>query len=202
VVTHLHPDHAYGLPALLQSLMLLGRTAPLPVVCRPEHVQPLATLLELFGLAGRPRFEAPLTPIALTPGARAFTVGTLAVSTSPNEHGTMPNFAVRVDVAGRGAVVYSSDTQPCEAVVALSRGADTLIHEATFAERDRGPRRFAAHASAADAGRVAARAGVRRLILAHVGAEYHDDVAALATEARGQFGGAVEVAEELRAYYF
>jgi len=198
VVTHLHPDHAYGLPALLQSLMLLGRTAPLPIVCRPEHVEPLATLLALFGLTGHTRFEAPLTPIALEPCAPAFTLGALAVSTSPNEHGTMPNFAVRVDVAGGGAVVYSSDTQPCEAVVTLARGGDTLIHEATFPERHRG--RFGAHSTAAEAGQIAARAGVRRLILAHVEADYHAELDALAAEARKHFGGVVEVARELASY--
>jgi ribonuclease BN (tRNA processing enzyme) len=49
---------------------------------------------------------------------------------------------------------------------------------------------------------VAARAGVRRLILTHVGAEYHDDVGTLADEARRHFGGTVEVAEDLRAYSF
>lgn len=198
VVTHLHPDHAYGLPALLQSLMLLGRTAPLPIVCRPEHAEPLATLLGLFGLTGRTPFEAPLRPIALAPGAHALTLGTLAVSTAANAHGTMPNFAVRVDVAGGGALVYSSDTEPCEAVVALARGADTLIHEATFPARHRG--RFGVHSTAAEAGEVAARAGVRRLILAHIEADYHDEVEALADEARKRFGGHVEIARELALY--
>jgi ribonuclease Z len=110
----------------------------------------------------------------------------------------MPNFAVRVDVAGGGAVVYSSDTQPCEAVVALARGADTLIHEATFPERHRG--RFGVHSTAAEAGQVAARAGVRRLLLAHIEADYHGEVDALAAEARKHFGGAVEVARELGVY--
>jgi hypothetical protein len=35
-----------------------------------------------------------------------------------------------------------------------------------------------------------------------VDAEYHDDVAALADEARRHFDGPVEVAEDLRAYSF
>jgi ribonuclease Z len=198
IITHLHADHAYGLPALLQSLALLGRAAPIPIVCRPEHVEPLSALLTLFGIAGRVRFETPFRPIDLRSGARAFTLGTLAVSTTPNEHGTMPNFAVRVDVAGGGAVVYSSDTQPCEAVVALARGADTLVHEATFPQRHRG--RFGVHSTAAEAGEVAARAGVRRLILAHIEADYHDEVEALAEEARKHFGGLVEIARELEMY--
>jgi ribonuclease Z len=198
VVTHLHPDHAYGLPALLQCLMLLSRSAALPIVCRPEHVEPLATLLGLFQLGPRLGFSAPLTPIDLAAGARAFAIGALRVSTSPNEHGSMPNFAVRVDVDGGPAVVYSSDTQPCDAVVALARGADTLIHEATFPHRDRG--RFGVHSTATEAGHVAARAGVRRLILAHVEADYHHQLDALADEARKQFGGVVEVARELALY--
>src|SRR3989454_10388969 len=98
-------------------------------------------------------------------GAHAFDLGPLAVRTSPVEHGSMPNFAVRVDVETRG-VVYSSDTKPCDAVVALSRGADTLIHEATFPDRDRG--RFCFHSAAGEAGAIAARAGLPRPILAHI----------------------------------
>jgi ribonuclease Z len=202
IITHIHVDHSYGLPSLIRQSAILGRKEPLTVVCRPEHVEPLRTLLGIFNLLGRADlFEVALAPIDLAAGARACSTGGLTVRTTPNEHGEMPNFAVRLE-AGGTAIVYSSDTVASAAVVGLAQGADTLIHEATFAERDRGPRRFAAHSSAADAGRVATRAGVRRLILAHVGAEYHDDVAALAAEARGQFGGAVEVAEELRTYYF
>jgi ribonuclease Z len=202
VVTHVHVDHAYGLPSLVRQLAILERRAPLTVVCRPEHVEPLRTLLTVFRLWLRPEFfPLALAPIDLAVGARAFTTGGLAVSTAPNEHGAMPNFAVRVDTGG-GALVYSSDTQPSEAVVALARGADVLVHEATFAERDRSAGRAATHSSAADAGRVAARAGVRRLILTHVGPEYHADLAALVDEARRHFDGVVEMAEELRPYSF
>jgi len=202
IITHIHVDHSYGLPSLIRQSAILGRKEPLTVVCRPEHVEPLRTLLGVFNLLRRADlFEVALAPIDLAAGAHACSTGGLTVRTTPNEHGEMPNFAVRVEAAGT-AIVYSSDTVASAAVVDLAHGADTLIHEATFAEPDRGPRRFAAHSSAADAGRVAMRAGVRRLMLAHVGAEYHDDVAALAAEARGQFGGVVEVAEELRAYSF
>lgn len=203
IITHVHVDHAYGLPSLVRQLAALKRQAPLSVVCRPEHVEPLRTLLTVFRLWERADyFPMTLVPIDLAVGARAFTTGGLAVSTAPNEHGAMPNFAVRVDAVGGPAVVYSSDTQPSEAIVALARGADTLVHEATFAECDRAPGRHVAHSSAADAGRVAARAGVRRLILTHIAIDYHDDVGLLADEARRHFGGAVEVAEELRPYSF
>jgi ribonuclease Z len=202
VVTHVHADHSYGLPSLAAQLRLQGRRTPLAVVCRPEHVEPLSTLLTTFRAWERPDgFPIQLAPIALGVGATAFTTGPLRVSTAPNEHGPMPNFAVRVDVEGAGAVVYSSDTQPSDNVVALARGARTLVHEATFLERDR-PSGHATHSSAAEAGQVAARAGVERLILVHVGAAYHDDVEALTTEARKHFDGDVRVAEELGSYFF
>jgi len=203
VVTHVHVDHAYGLPSLVRQLMLLGRRMPLTVVCRPEHVELLRMLLTTFRVWERPdAFALRLVPIDLAVGAHAFTTGDLRVSTAPNAHGPMPNFALRVDVTSGSAVVYSSDTQPSDSVVALARGARTLIHEATFLERDRPDEHGAAHSSAAEAGQVATRAGVDRLILAHVGAAYHGDVDALAAEARAHFAGEVRVAEELGSYCF
>jgi ribonuclease Z len=200
VVTHLHVDHAYGLPSLVRQLGLLERAAPLTIVCRPEHVDPLRALLTVFRVWERPgMFPLALAPVDLTIGAVAFVTGSLRVSTAPNAHGPMPNVAIRVDTDA-GALVYSSDTQPTEAVVALARGATVLVHEATFAERDRTPSRAATHSSAADAGRIAAAAGVGRLILTHLGPDYHADVAALAREARQHFGGPVDVAEDLCFY--
>ena len=200
VITHIHPDHVYGLPSLLQNLILLGRAEPLGLACRPEHVEPLRQLLTVFRLWERPgMFPLRLLPVALETGAPAFTLASLAFRTAPNDHGAMPNFALRIDVQDSGrALVYSSDTAPCESVVQLARGAEVLIHEATFPHRDRG--RFGAHSTAREAGEIAARAGVRRLILVHIDADYHDELTALAEEAGKAFGGTVEIARELEPY--
>lgn len=202
LVTHIHPDHAYGLPALVQNLILLGRTAPLPLFCRAEHVEPLTELLRIFRLWERPgMFPLPVRGIPAREGMEVFRSASFRVSTSPNAHGTMPNLSVRVEVPENDtAVVYSSDTEPCEAVARLAAGAHTLIHEATFPTRDRG--RFGAHSTAAEAGQIAAKAGVRRLILTHIEAAYHGALSALAEEARVHFGGPVEIAEEFRPYPF
>ncbi len=200
IITHIHPDHAYGLPSLIQGFILMGRNAPLRISCREEHVEPLRDLLRLFRLLDRREmFPLGFDPVPAWEGAPVATTECFVITAAPNAHGSMANMALRFAGPGMSrAVVYSSDTEPCDAVVALARGADTLIHEATFAERGRG--RFGAHSTAAEAGEIAARAGVRRLILTHIDAEYHGEVDAMADEARKRFPGAVEIAREFVPY--
>jgi len=200
VITHIHADHAYGLPALVQSLMVLKREAPLTVSCREEHVEALRSVLAAFNLLERPgMFSVVLAGVPGRPRHPVAATASFAISASPNSHGAMANLALRIDVAGaERAVVYSSDTEPCDAVVELARGADILIHEATFSAR--AAERIGAHSTAAEAGEIAARAGVRRLILTHIDAPFHAEPAALAEEARARFAGEVEVAEELVPY--
>jgi ribonuclease Z len=194
VVTHTHPDHIYGLPSLIQSLLILGRTAPLPIHCRIEHVDLIERLLDLFGLADE-GLSVPVLPIEPREGVRVLRTPDLVLTAAPNAHGRMPNLAVRAD-AGARSVVYSSDTRPCGEVETLARGATALVHEATFDRPD--PTQW--HSTAREAGAVARAAGVRRLYLAHVGYAVHRSLRAHVAAARAGFGRAVVMTEELRWY--
>jgi ribonuclease Z len=194
VVTHTHPDHVYGLPALVQCLVILGRRTPLPVYCRVEHTELVGRLLDLFGLRDE-GFPVPVVSVEPREGVRVLETPDLVLTASPNAHGRMPNLAIRVDAGGR-SVVYSSDTRPCAEVERLARGAAVLVHEATFARPD--PTQW--HSTAHEAGRVARAAGVGRLYLAHVGYTVHGTLRSHAAAARAGFGGAVAMAEELRWY--
>jgi ribonuclease Z len=69
-------------------------------------------------------------------------------------------------------VVYCTDTTYCRGAVELSRGADLLIHEATFAEADEGLAVRSTHSTASMAARVALESGARRLVLTHLSPRY------------------------------
>jgi ribonuclease Z len=80
-------------------------------------------------------------------------------------------------------VVLSGDTRPHAPVIAAARGADLLVHEATFGQEERARAVETGHSTAREAAMVAKEAGVKRLVLTHISARYTREAPELLAEA-------------------
>ncbi len=70
-------------------------------------------------------------------------------------------------------ISYCSDTMFSENAINLSRDADLLIHEATFASKEKIEAKQSFHSTIKDALKVARSANVKKLVLTHISPRYH-----------------------------
>ena len=92
-------------------------------------------------------------------------------------------------------VVISGDTRPCDGLREAARGADLLVHEATFSHADHARARETGHSTALEAAELAKAAGAKRLVLTHISPRYSREAPELLAEARACFP-ASEVARD------
>lgn len=186
-ITHHHNDHNadYG------NLVALAWTAGLVHTVATFGPKPLTEMTDEYvqlnrvdtshreGL-GRPALRDRFIPTEVTQDGVVWQRGDLTVTAAAVAHPPLDAYAFRFDTP-QGSIVVSGDTAPCEELVSLARGADVLVHEAyspddlhlltdnTNASLDRLLGHFrGAHTTAEDAGRIAAEAGVRTLVLWHL----------------------------------
>lgn len=95
------------------------------------------------------------------------------------------------------ALAFVMDTGLCDAAFELAHRADLLICEATFASAEADLARQYRHLTAAQAGRIAAEAGARRLVITHFSQRYPDETILL-DEARAEFDDVVAAHDLLR----
>ena len=110
--------------------------------------------------------------------------------TLPDGREIGPEELVGPSRAGR-LVVLTGDTRPTETVIEVARGADLLVHEATFTEDERDRAKETGHSTAREAAQVAKAAQALKLALVHVSARYSANPGGLLEEAREVFAETV-----------
>jgi ribonuclease BN (tRNA processing enzyme) len=190
VLSHLHPDHIADLCGLYVALHYAPGGPPstrLPVYgprgtadrMRQAYGGEPSGLDATFEV--RELAEADpvaLGPVTVTPYRVAHPVEAYGLRV---EHHAGPRAAV---------LAYTGDTDTCEALLPLAKGADLLLAEASFQEgRDlsRG-----VHLTGLRAGQLATDAGCRRLVLTHM--PVWTDPHVVLAEARSVFPGPIETA--------
>ena len=184
IISHMHVDHCADIFPLYHYLRFgPGERPPLPLIVPDGAIRQLSAFLDTGGGSHLDEVFAPHTP---DPG-EVQEIGTIAFRFGPSDH-PVPTLQVRAEAEGR-SITYSADTGTGSDLVELAAGANTLLAEATFP----GPDKPAPHhLTAAEAGQIARRAGVERLILTHLMPTL--DPQQSIAEASAVFGGDVMVA--------
>ena len=192
VVTHHHPDHIYGVPVLLLGLWLYGRQEPFHIFGPQRSVDAITSIMDALGWHDWPRgMPVVFHGVEMRVGHKVIESPEFEITTAPVEH-LIPAIAVRVRFRETGRViVYSGDTEPCEALARLAQGADILFHESTGDH--------AGHSTPAQAGAMARRCGVGKLVLIHFTA-LDSELEGLRRAAEAEFDGPVELAEDFAVY--
>jgi ribonuclease BN (tRNA processing enzyme) len=186
-ITHLHSDHVLELGPLLHTAWTAGLSTPVRVFGPAgteaywlNFCQALDFDIEIrIEDEGRPDIRELVTFDEFTEGL-VMEEGGLAVSALRVEHPPVTEcYALRFSQGGR-TVVFSADTAYFPPLADFARGAGILVHEAMLeagvdrlVERTGNGERLkahlmASHTLAADAGRIAADAGVGHLVLHHL----------------------------------
>ncbi|MCH8297394.1 MAG: MBL fold metallo-hydrolase [Chloroflexi bacterium] len=205
LLSHHHPDHMSGL-LFVQFLRALERqdAPPLDVysteeslewakkMCTSNHLN----LAEVDNDGAKNRDGRQVMRWnAVTPGQQISLGPTTTASCFPADH-ISGAVGWRVDSGGL-AVVFSGDTRFNPELIQASKGARLLIHEAFRTDEQREYASDHGHATAGEAGRSAAQAGVAELVLTHIDSAFDADPQPLIDDAKKHFNGPISAASDL-----
>lgn len=212
-ITHLHSDHTVGLPDLIFSPWVLGRTTPLEIY-GPRGTRRMSELLEsaysediairLNG--GEPSNKTGYAVAAhdVAPGI-VYRDSNVTVTAFAVPHGKWEQaFGYRFETRDR-SIVISGDTGPSDAVVRACNGCDVLVHEVYSASRLKTRKlewqryHHAYHTSGEELGSIAARARPKLLVLYHQ-LYWGDTDAGIVREVQARFTGRVVSGQDLDRY--
>ncbi len=186
VLTHFHADHVGSLPLLIMDMWLEKRIEPLAIYGLDTTLQKAQQLLDLFDWhKWKGMFPVSFNPLneRINSPEVILQDRTVKMSVLPVMH-LIPTIGVLVEFASGKRITYSCDTEPCGAVETLAEKADILLQEAAGYGKG--------HTSPEQAGEIATRCMVNRLVLIHYDSRSGEKE--LLTAARSTFGGKVDLA--------
>jgi ribonuclease BN (tRNA processing enzyme) len=161
LLSHLHGDHMFD----ACSYVVVRRWAPDGPYPRLPLYGPAGVRDRMTDAYGCPD-EGPLEDVyefhTLTPGT--FAIGPFQIAAERVNH-PVETFGFRLEHEGR-VLAYSADSGMCDALGRLAHGADVFLCEASYLDDMDNPPDI--HLTGREAGQVATKAGVGRLLLTHL----------------------------------
>jgi ribonuclease BN (tRNA processing enzyme) len=188
-ISHLHLDHCGDLLAAFYALAYgnLGTRTPIPVYA------PAGLERRLAGFFDRPDMAEILAPHFVfheLHDGHTVTVNDISLRAAAVNHG-VEAYGLRAEHAGK-ILAFSGDTGPCAALDQLADSVDLLLCESEADHWDSNT--LQVHHTPEDTGALAARAGVKRLLVTHVGPTLTPETAT--DRAASVFGGPTGCARE------
>ncbi len=183
-LSHRHPDHCTDIFALYHTLAYGDREVrPVPVLCPEGLDRELGTFV-----GNSDRWWSVFDFIPLRTGG-GYTLGSLEISVVRTNH-PPPTLAPRIS-SSRRCLTYTADTGPSEELEGHASGSHLLLAEASIAS-PRTKESYPHHMTGSEAGEMATRSGVRRLMLTHVSP--HIDPERQVMDAEAEYEGPVSLA--------
>jgi len=214
-LTHLHSDHMAGLAAFFLLAWGTGLQRPLTAYGPPQLDQVVKAALDFAGPdigyriteEGRPDLRKLVRSREIAGAATVLDAAPVRVTSAKTDHYRVPALAYRFDTPDR-SFVFSGDTAPSPALIALAKGADVLVHEVLYEDvldRITDPNApnlrdhlVKSHTTTEQLGRIAAEAGVKTLVLSHLVPTYPEITDEMWTaKIRRNFSGEIIVGRDL-----
>ncbi|MQA11165.1 MAG: MBL fold metallo-hydrolase [Pseudonocardiaceae bacterium] len=199
LLSHLHPDHC----ADFSALTVFRRYHPKPPHDPRQRRLPVYAPAEApdrfacaYATSAAERAETDLSDVYdfhALPGGD-IRIGPFRVSAVPMRHPTEA-YGFRI-TDGHRVFAYTGDTAVCPELDTLAAGVDLLLAEATWTHGHDRP--IDVHLSGKEAGELAARAGIGRLLVTHVPPWANAD--AVLAEVRAEYPGDARLAERGARY--
>lgn len=196
-ISHLHGDHYYGLPGLLNTFSLTNRIAPLHVYATPELKEVIDLQLRVSNASfGFEFIFHPITTAETLLDLPGISVNCFAVShripcwgfvfkTKGKPARVKDGETLREPIPPR-SYAFCADSKYDESILEHIKDCNLVYHESTYLDdqADKATDRF--HSTSSGAATIALKANAGKLLLGHFSSKYAD-LSPFETEARQTF---------------
>ena len=195
IVTHIHPDHIYGLPSLIHSLML--DECVIEILGSEISVNFCASLLDLFHLRSeKVKCHVNFIPVMEDKNYRISPSLTCSFHRVPHSPSSM---GVGFHQGEEGVeLFYSGDTPRYPELLQRMKNLDFLVHDCSAPSRffEEYPSLYSMHTDSLTLGEMAQEAGVSHLVPCHFFGELDYSLDEIEKEIRENFRGDLTIPED------